>query len=351
MPLDLNCDIEPAAKNQAKIESSKARELSLSESSESGICVQLNALKKSYSGGKILALDQVSLEIKKGEIFGLIGPNGAGKTTIIGCMLGLLRPDSGSVLINGKSPEYYSAHKELGYMPERPDFEHWMSGRQFLSYHHELAGKDDKTRNADIVEALEFVELDKSCWDRRLKTYSRGMLQRLNLAQLYLGKGSLLLMDEPTLGLDPTGVAVVRKFVQKARDEGVTAVVNSHQLDEIERLCDRVAFIKRGKIAAIEKLKGEDFCDYVLCIRFSKSGSAASACASDLQSLASGSQSELCQFNSQQSKFVVKNAECASILIKDLVSAGYLIEEAVPERSRLEQLFLNGSSNGESSDL
>jgi len=317
--------------------------------SPSAVCAELSDLKKSYSKGNVQALNGVSLSINQGEIFGLIGPNGSGKTTMIGCLLGLLRPDSGTVLINGKSPEFYSVHKMIGYMPERPDFEHWMTGRQFLEFHHELAGKDRKSRREDVDEALTFVELDRPAWERRLKTYSRGMLQRLNLAQLMLGKAQLLLMDEPTLGLDPNGVAVVRKFIDRARAEKVTAIINSHQLDEIERLCDRVAFIKRGQIAAIEKLNDEDFCDYVLCVRFS-ADDVAETLRNALTKIAELSNSKFQEKSDRQAKFVVKDGRCAGLLIRDLVTAGYLVEEAVPEHSRLEQLFLDGGNKNDNVD-
>ncbi|MBX9690516.1 MAG: ABC transporter ATP-binding protein [Candidatus Obscuribacterales bacterium] len=313
--------------------------------SESAPIAELCNLSKSYSRGRVKALDGVNLSIEEGEIFGLIGPNGSGKTTMIGCLLGLLRPDSGSVLIKGKSPEYFSVHQLIGYMPERPDFEHWMSGRQFLEYHHELAGKDPRTRKADIEEALEFVELDRGARERRLKTYSRGMLQRLNLAQLMLGKARLLLMDEPTLGLDPNGVAVVRRFIARAREEKVTAIINSHQLDEIERLCDRVAFIKHGKIRSIEKLKAEDFCDYILCVRFSANGKSDAEYQAKLPEIAAASNSQFQELKERNARFLVKDGKGAGQLIKDLVMSGILVEEAVPERSRLEQLFLNGGES------
>ncbi len=311
---------------------------------ESQVIAELSNLTKFYSNGKIKALDDVSLQIYQGEIFGLIGPNGAGKTTMIGCLLGLLRPDSGIVSVNGRSPEFHSVHAMLGYMPERPDFEHWMTGRQFLDYHHELARKDPHTRKADVAEALEFVELKPDSWDRRLKTYSRGMLQRLNLAQMSLGKGQLLLMDEPTLGLDPTGVAVVRKFINRAREQKITAIINSHQLDEIERLCDRVAFIRNGKIAAIEKLKEEEFCDYVICLRLSPHEMNGTG-ETKLREIGESSQSILNEYKERHAKFVVKDGKHAGLLIKDLVSAGIFVEEAVPERSRLEQLFLGGGNS------
>jgi ABC-2 type transport system ATP-binding protein len=130
-----------------------------------------------------------------------------------------------------------------------------MTGRQFLHFHHGLAQRDPRTAQKEIDEALELVELSKAAWNRRLVTYSRGMLQRLNLAQMMIGKPQVALLDEPTLGLDPTGVAVVRGIIENMRAQGVTTIINSHHLDEIERLCDRVAFIKDGRLASIEDLK------------------------------------------------------------------------------------------------
>jgi ABC-2 type transport system ATP-binding protein len=216
-----------------------------------GPFLQASNLIKSYKGG-IKALDGVSLDISKGEIIGLIGPNGAGKTTLIGCLLGLLKPDSGSVIIDGKSPDMLSVRAITGYVPERAEFEYWMSGRQFLLYHHGLANLDPRNAKRDADAALDLVELQQASWNRRLKTYSRGMLQRLNLAQLLIGKPDLMLMDEPTLGLDPTGLVVVRRIIDAARARGATAIINSHQLDEVERLCDRVVFMNKGRIESAE---------------------------------------------------------------------------------------------------
>lgn len=313
--------------------------------SEQSICAEVSKLTKTYGKGKIKALDAVDLTIETGEIVGLIGPNGSGKTTIVGCLLGLLKPDSGEVKIFGKSPDFYSVHRLIGYMPERPDFEHWMTGLQFLEYHHGLARMNPNSAKKTIEELLEFVELPRDAWTRKLKTYSRGMLQRLNLAQGLMTDPKFLLMDEPTLGLDPSGVSVVRKIVGRLRERGATAVINSHQLDEIERLCDRVAFIKHGKIAVIEKLKGQDFCDYVISIKWSMNGYVGGQ--PDLAALASEAGSVLKEQNAQTAKFVVKDSQAAGYLIKKIVGAGLLVEEAVPERARLEQLFLDqGCSEG-----
>jgi ABC-2 type transport system ATP-binding protein len=217
--------------------------------------VEVIDLRKTYKGGNVCALDGVSFSLAPGEIFGLIGPNGAGKTTLIGCLLALLRADSGTIRILGKPPDFISIRKVTGYVPERAEFEYWMTGRQFLHFHHGLAQRDPRTAQKEIDEALELVELAKGAWNRRLVTYSRGMLQRLNLAQMMIGKPQVALLDEPTLGLDPTGVAVVRGIIENMRAQGVTTIINSHHLDEIERLCDRVAFIKDGRLASIEDLK------------------------------------------------------------------------------------------------
>lgn len=300
--------------------------------------VEVRDVIKTYKGGNVKALNGISLSIDQGEIFGLIGPNGAGKTTLIGCMLGLLHPDSGSVTIGGKPPHFLSVLHSIGYMPERPDFEYWMTARQFLKYHHGLAERDPATLKQDIEETLDLVELSAAARERRLKTYSRGMLQRLNLAQLVIGRPKIMLLDEPGLGLDPTGVTVVRRIVTNMREAGVTAIINSHQLDEIERLCDRVAFIRQGRIAAIEKLKGGELCDYVLFVRWSENtlnGTLESA----LKQASTAAGASISEAQQQWGRFVVKDSKAAARLIRELVGVGVPVDEAVPERMRLEQLF------------
>lgn len=308
--------------------------------------VEVSELRKTYKGGNVLALNGISFTVGRGEIFGLIGPNGAGKTTLIGCLLGLLQPDSGSVKVMGRPADCLSVRQLTGYVPERSDFEYWMTARQFLKYHHGLARRNPGDAEREIAGALETVELAESVWNRRLRTYSRGMLQRLNLAQLIIGKPRLMLLDEPTLGLDPTGVSVVRKIINNMRSTGVTAIINSHQLDEVERLCDRVAFIRQGKIASIENIKGGNITDYTLFVRWTENrlnGTLAS-----IVSKAAASCSAVvndCQH--EWGRFIVKDAGTAADLIKELISSGVPVEEAVPERMRLEQLFRQDGSSAD----
>ncbi len=310
--------------------------------SQSNGFLKIRDLTKTYKGD-VKALDGINLDVEKGEVVGLIGPNGAGKTTLIGCILGLLRPDSGSVLIDGKSPNSLSIKAMTGYVPERPEFEYWMNGRQFLIYHHGLSNRDPRRVQADVDEALELVELQQSSWHRRLKTYSRGMLQRLNLAQLVLGKPQLMLLDEPTLGLDPTGLHVVRKLVDSARAAGATVIINSHQLDEVERLCDRVAFMKKGRIGALETIKVSDGCDYILEIKWASGNSPEEIEASVTQACQTTG-ARVADLEERGARFVVRNKRAAADLLKELIIAGLSIDEAIPERTRLEHYFVSDES-------
>jgi len=305
------------------------------------VCIEVKGLSKSYKRGQIKALNGIDLKIYKGEVFGLIGPNGAGKTTLLGCLLGLLELDAGAITVCGRPPGFLSVRRITGYMPERSDFETWMTGRQFLQYHHMLAERDSATRESDIDEALELVEIDGSAWRRRLGTYSRGMLQRLNLAQAMLGKPTVLLLDEPTLGLDPPGVAIVRRVVMKLKEGDYTAIVNSHQLDEIERICDRVAFITGGKIRSVENLKVEKSGEYPLLVKWlpERTGNGT---AEKVLSAARRAGCSVKELGDVWCRFVIADAHTASNLIKELVQSGLPVQEAVSERSRLEELFEAG---------
>lgn len=310
--------------------------------------VEVSDLRKTYKGGNVCALNGISFSVEAGEIFGLIGPNGAGKTTLIGCLLGLLKPDSGTISIFGKPVDVLSVRRITGYVPERADFEYWMTGRQFLHYHHGLAGLPARSVHQEVEEALQTVELSRTAWDRRLKTYSRGMLQRLNLAQFLIGRPKLVLMDEPTLGLDPTGVTVVRNIVSKMRAEGVTAIINSHQLDEVERLCDRVAFIRQGTIAYMERIKGGTISDYGVFIRWSDNSLNGST-TSVVAQVALNCGARVSECREQWGRFVVSDNRAAARLVRELVEQGLPVDEVVPERMRLEQLFAqtNGGGFGE----
>jgi ABC-2 type transport system ATP-binding protein len=216
-------------------------------------------VSKTYGrfGRRTRALDGVSLEVRRGETVGLIGPNGAGKTTLLSVLLGFLRPDSGTVLIDGRSVDDLRTRARSGYMPERLGFDRDSTGADFLAFHWRLTGGDPDQTPQRVAAAAQAVGLEPSALSKRLRTYSRGMLQRIGVAQAMLNDPDLLFLDEPASGTDPLGVAIVRERILEAKRRGATIVLNSHQLSEVERVCDRVVFIDHGRLTRDETLQGQ----------------------------------------------------------------------------------------------
>jgi ABC-type multidrug transport system ATPase subunit len=206
-------------------------------------------LVKTYARGlgRVTALAGVSLTFEPGETVGIIGPNGAGKTTLLGCLLGFLRPDSGKLSIEGRAVDDLGVRAATGYLPERLVLDRWMSGMAFMHYHHALAGLPASTRERDCRELLDRVGLDREAGFRRVGRYSRGMLQRLALAQALLGNPRFLYLDEPISGVDPAGIVTFREILSGLSANGATVIINSHQLAEVERVCHRVVFVKAGE--------------------------------------------------------------------------------------------------------
>ncbi len=202
-------------------------------------------LTKAY--GRTVALRGVSLTVSPGEAVGLLGPNGAGKTTTVKILTGLVRPSSGTARLFGLPATDPAARTRLGYLPELFRFPDWMTGAQVVSFHAELAGVSPADRRARVAEVLEMVGLGSRGGDR-VGGYSKGMSQRLGLAQAIVGRPELLLLDEPTSALDPVGRRDVRELVSALKAEGVAVVLNSHLLGEVERVCDRVVVIDKGHV-------------------------------------------------------------------------------------------------------
>ncbi|TMQ72983.1 MAG: ABC transporter ATP-binding protein [Candidatus Eisenbacteria bacterium] len=202
--------------------------------------IRVEGLSKSYRRGLALepvrALKDVTLEIRSGEVFGIIGPNGAGKTTLLGCLLGFLRPDAGAVTIDDRRPDDLEVRRVTGYLPERLVLDRWMTGRGFLGYHHALAKLAPAHRGAEVEQALERVGLTAEAGARPIAKYSRGMLQRLGLAQALLGAPRYVFLDEPASGVDPAGIVLFRRLLNEVKGRGVTVVLNSHQLEQVERV-------------------------------------------------------------------------------------------------------------------
>jgi ABC-2 type transport system ATP-binding protein len=207
--------------------------------------VWCSGLRKRYRRQQ--AVQDVSLQVGRGEVVGLLGPNGAGKTTVIKMLLGLVRPDAGEVMLLGRSAANPAARARVGYLPELFRYQPWLSASEVLALHVRLSGVDVPARQQ--LECLSLVGLAKRAGDR-VGGFSKGMQQRLGLAVALVAGPELVVLDEPTSALDPLGRADVRDIVLSLRSRGVAVLLNSHLIGEVERVCDRVVVLDRGRVAA-----------------------------------------------------------------------------------------------------
>jgi ABC-2 type transport system ATP-binding protein len=222
--------------------------------------VEIKNLTKEYEVGfwrkrKVRALDDLSLEINQGEIFGFLGANGAGKTTTLKLLMRLIFPTSGNAKILGSEISDVSMHAKIGYLPENPYFYDYLTAREFLDYCAQLFGFSAVDRRKQAESLLERVRLDQKRWDVQLRKFSKGMLQRVGLAQALINDPQIVFLDEPMSGLDPVGRREVRDLIAALKLEGKTIFMCSLILSDIEVLCDRVAILKRGRLAHIGSLE------------------------------------------------------------------------------------------------
>ncbi len=218
--------------------------------------VEITNLTKDYEVGfwrkrKVRALDHLSLSIDGGQIFGFLGANGAGKTTTLKLLMRLIFPSSGNARILGHDIQDVRMHESIGYLPENPYFYDYLTAREFLDYCAELFGFPSAERKRRAADLLARVRLDEERWDTQLRKFSKGMLQRVGLAQALINDPEIVFLDEPMSGLDPVGRREVRDLIASLRQEGKTVFMCSHILSDIEVLCDRVAILKRGRLAQV----------------------------------------------------------------------------------------------------
>jgi ABC-2 type transport system ATP-binding protein len=200
---------------------------------------------------KVRALDGLSLSIDGGQIFGFLGANGAGKTTTLKLLMRLIFPTGGSAQILGHDIRDVSMHQRIGYLPENPYFYDYLTAREFLDYCAQIFGYPAATRRKRAADLLARVKLNEKRWDTQLRKFSKGMLQRVGLAQSLVNDPEIVFLDEPMSGLDPVGRREVRDLIAELRDEGKTVFMCSHILSDIEVLCDRVAILKQGRLAQV----------------------------------------------------------------------------------------------------
>lgn len=314
--------------------------------------IEVANLTKLYRRGKIKAVDDASFEVQEGEVFGLIGPNGAGKTTIFGCLLALMEPTSGKIQIAGRSPFDFEVKSLLGFLPERPCYNRWMTIYQFLAYQYWLSGRDQSYRLAEIKRVMSLVELDVDIKKRRIAELSRGMLQRIGLAQALIGRPSLLFLDEPTSGMDPLGFILIRKLLLKCKEDGMTVILNSHHLQEVEKICDRIAFIRKGKIeqlASVEELASVRQALVVEWLLSAKHVTAESSENADsikvaLEKVAEQTQCSIIDVDSENNsaRFACPDNERAAEIIAEMAEQGLRVYQSKFERRELVELFLSG---------
>ena len=205
-------------------------------------------------GSKIQALNGISLELRSGEVFAFLGPNGAGKTTTINILMGFLFPDSGTVRVMGYPPGDVRAKRQIGFLPENFAFYGYLTGEQLLRFHIRLAGPQKLPGDAVIPEMLAKVKLD-GYPGLKIGKFSRGMVQRIGLAQALMHDPQLIILDEPTSGLDPVGRKEVRELILSLKAQGKTVFLSSHILSEVEQVCDRIAIVEKGSLKQMGAVK------------------------------------------------------------------------------------------------
>ena len=221
--------------------------------------IEIENLSKEYKTGfwkkkKVLALDGLSLQVNSGQIFGFLGGNGAGKTTTIKILMGLLFPTSGTAKILGRDISDVKMHAAIGYCPENPYFYDYLTARELMNYFGELFGLDAEKRKQKTAELLTRVGLEEKDWNKQLRKFSKGMLQRVGLAQSLVNDPQIVFLDEPMSGLDPMGRREIRELIADLRQSGTTVFMSTHILSDIEALCDEVAILRGGKLVATGSL-------------------------------------------------------------------------------------------------
>jgi ABC-2 type transport system ATP-binding protein len=311
------------------------------------LVVEIENLTKDYEVGfwrkrKVRALDGLTLSVEGGEIFGFLGANGAGKTTTLKLLMRLIYPTEGRARILGRDINDVQMHARIGYLPENPYFYDYLTARELLNYCAELFGYSRTERKRLAEELLSRVRLDEKSWDKQLRKYSKGMLQRVGLAQALVNDPEIVFLDEPMSGLDPIGRREVRDLIASLRTKGTSVFMCSHILSDIEVLCDRVAILNRGRLSetgTLEELRqrtGEDQRIEIMVAGTSAEKLSSVSPALDgaqITSTPSGARIE-----------VVDEREVDAVLAA-LRSAGGRLVSVQPVRQSLEELFVREVEN------
>ncbi|MCP4146613.1 MAG: ABC transporter ATP-binding protein [bacterium] len=290
--------------------------------------IKVDNVSKTYGTQKVL--NGITLEIKRNEILGIIGHNGAGKTTLMRIMAGIKKTNQGSVSVMGENPlKNFAVKNKIGYMPETVYFDDEMSGETFL----EIMGMFWRIKKDAVAELLNFCGL-KNVDGKKIKNYSKGMVQRLLLAQTLLNDPGILFLDEPNSAIDPQGTRDIRDLILKLSGEGKTIIINSHQLSELEKICTRVIFIKKGSIVAeLNMDKTEDPQDYIIDVKGNREKIQALSTEFEFDFDSIGSAGE------RYFQFTIPGKNKKQQLLERLLDEGFDIERVIATGNNLESLF------------
>ena len=232
------------------------------KSERANAAIEVRGLVKDYAVGlrgvKVRAVDHLDLRVEPGLVYGLLGPNGSGKSTTIKALLGLVEPTAGECRVFGVPSLRVESRREVGYLPESPFFYQHLTGRELVRFYARMCAMPAERLTARVAEVIEWVGLTGAA-DRRVRTYSKGMLQRIGLAQALVHDPKLVVLDEPTAGVDPVGALAIAAIIRKLKEQGKTVLITSHLLGQIEEICDRVAILDRGRLVlegAVAELVG-----------------------------------------------------------------------------------------------
>jgi len=308
--------------------------------------IVIEDLSKSYASGwpgrpPFVALDGLSLTVSRGEVFGFLGPNGAGKTTTLKILMGLVRPTGGTASLLGQPAGDVETRRRIGFLPESPYFYDYLTAEEFLQFYARLAGLGTAVMQQRVIELLTLVGLIDAK-TRQLRTFSKGMLQRIGLAQALIHDPELVILDEPMTGLDPVGRKQVRDIILNLKDRGKTLFFSTHILHDVELICDRVGIVMKGRLLAsgrVEQLIRTDHTQSVeiVCQQVNGEGNAL------IRSMATRVLQQ-----GQQCLIVLPNSDGIDALVSEIRRQGGRLISVTPHKTSLEDLFFQAAVTGAS---
>jgi ABC-2 type transport system ATP-binding protein len=303
----------------------------------SDLAIRTRGLRKVFSGK--VAVRNLTLDVSRGEVFGFLGPNGAGKSTSVKMLLGLVFPTSGEAEILGRPAGDVKTRSKVGFLPEHFRFYDWLTSTELLKLHARLYGMSHVMLRERVPALLDLVGLTPHR-DKPLRDFSKGMLQRIGLAQALLNEPDLIFLDEPTSGLDPFGRRLVRDIIKAQRDRGATVLLNSHLLGEVEITCDRVAFIRDGEVVETRQLNGETEEQITVSIR------AVNVNAEVVNGLSQWTPAV--RVDGERLTLTLSSSALLPEVVRYLVAKAADVYEVTPQRLSLEERFLEivGSDGG-----